>query len=207
MVELFGAGDDRRGLLEQPGLLALLAKPNQSDPIHRGVFVRERLLCQDLPPPPDDVEIRPPDPSPGASTRERFAEHTADERCAGCHQLIDPIGFGFEAYDAIGRFRTTDEGVPVDDSGEIVGTTDADGPFEGVRELSSLLAESDQVNECVATQLFRSMVGRRETPLDECSIDHLFERAASEGWSIPEILVALTTTDAFLYRVVPERSE
>ena len=195
---------DRHGLLTQPGLLALLAKPNQSDPIHRGLFVRERLLCQHLPPPPDDIVIRAPDPEPGLSTRERFSEHSSNEACVGCHQLIDPIGFGFEAYDAIGRFRTTDEGVPVDDSGEIIGSVDADGTFEGVPGLNQLLVESEQARECVAKQMFRFTFGRTETTRDDCSLAILYETARSTGWNIREMLVALTLTDAFLFRVAPE---
>ena len=195
---------DRQGLLTQPGLLALLAKPNQSDPIHRGLFVRERLFCQHLPPPPDDIVIRAPDPEPGLTTRERFSEHSSNEACVGCHQLMDPIGFGFESYDAIGRFRTTDEGVAVDDSGEIVATEDADGPFDGVPGLNERLAGSEQVRECVAKQMFRFTFGRTETTRDECSLAILEETGRSTGWNIREMLVALTLTDAFLFRVAPE---
>jgi hypothetical protein len=195
---------DRHGLLTQPALLALLAKPNQSDPIHRGLFVRERLFCQHLPPPPDDIVIRAPDPEPGLSTRERFAEHSANERCAGCHQLIDPIGFGFEAYDAVGRHRTTDQGVAVDDSGEVFSTLDADGPFDGVPGLSERLAGSEQVHECVAKQLFRFSVGRTETTRDACSLEILYEAGRSSDWNVRAILAALTQTDAFLFRIAPE---
>lgn len=192
----------RAGLLTQPGLLAVLSKPNQSDPIHRGLFVRNRLLCEHLPPPPADVVIVAPDPAPGLSTRERFAEHTENPRCQGCHRLIDPLGFGFEHYDALGRWRDTDEGVPVDASGEVVGTDDADGPFDGVPELAAQLAGSDHVRECIAIQWFRYAVGRTETARDTCSVQTLNERFRESGYDLRELLVSVVRTDAFRHRRV-----
>ncbi|HEY3593720.1 MAG TPA: DUF1592 domain-containing protein, partial [Polyangiaceae bacterium] len=95
------------GLLTLPALLAINAKPNESWPIYRGKFVREALLCQELPAPPPNIP-KPPDVSPGVSTRQRLSQHETDPSCSGCHSLMDPIGFGFESFDAIGRYRNTD---------------------------------------------------------------------------------------------------
>ena len=193
----------RAGLLTQPGLLTVLAKPNQSDPIHRGLFVRTRLLCQQLPPPPDDIAVVAPDPAPGLTTRERFAEHSTNERCRGCHQLMDPIGFGFEHYDAMGRWRELDEGVPVDASGAVHATVDADGPFEGVPELAGQLAGSLQVRECVAMQLFRYAMGRTETEWDLCSVQRLQDDFRESGYDLRELMVAVVLSDAFRHQRVP----
>src|SRR5262249_15310942 len=148
----------------------LYAKPNQSSPVHRGKFVRERLLCQTLPPPPANIVITPPAVRAGVSTRERFTEHSASDFCAQCHHLMDPIGFGFEHYDAMGLWRSTDQGQPVDADGEILDSTDADGPFTGAVELGKRLAASDQVRQCFATQWFRFAYGRGETADDACSL-------------------------------------
>lgn len=197
-------GEERYGLLTQPALLAILAKTNQSDPIHRGKFVRERLFCHNLPSPPDDLVIRAPDPAPGLSTRERFAEHSSGESCRGCHELMDPIGFAFEHYDALGRFRAEDDDRPVDASGEIFVTDDADGPFYGVGELSERLAGSRQVQECVTRQLFRYAVRRVETSQEQCGMDELFDASAETSWNIRDILVRVTATDGFVYRRVLE---
>jgi hypothetical protein len=195
---------ERSGILTQPGMMALLGKGNQSDPIHRGVFVRTELLCQHLPPPPADLVIVPPDPEPGISTRERFSEHTANPACAECHTLIDPIGFGLENYDGMGRFRLEDEGTPVDASGELTYTSDADGPFDGAAELSARLARSSEVRQCVARKLFRYSVGRTEQDAERCQLEHVYEIAEDAGWSIPQILQELTQTNSFRHRRVEE---
>ena len=98
------------GILTLGAFLTTHAAPTSSSPIHRGVIVRERLLCDHLEPPPEGLDIMPPVFDPGLTTREQFAAHTEDDQCRGCHRLIDPIGFGFEANDGIGRFREQEAG-------------------------------------------------------------------------------------------------
>ncbi|WP_437580357.1 DUF1592 domain-containing protein [Sorangium sp. So ce887] len=190
----------RAGFLTHASLLSVLAKPNQSSPVHRGKFVRERLLCQTLPPPPPDIDIQPPEVRGGIPTRRRFERHAEDPSCSGCHRLMDPIGFGFERYDGIGLYREVDEGVLVDASGEIAGSRGTDGHFDGAVELAHRLAESDEVRQCVATQWFRFGYGRAEQAEDECSMSQIQEAFAEGGYSIKALLVALTQTDAFRYR-------
>jgi hypothetical protein len=198
--------DRRAGLLTHPAMLTMLGKSNQSDPVHRGIFVRERLLCQHLPPPPPGLMVTPPDLQPGLTTRERFAQHRSDASCASCHRLIDPIGFGFESFDALGRFRTEEEGLPIDASGEIVDGGDANGPFDGVVELSERLAQSDAVRACVSRQWFRYALGRVETNEDRCSLESMRVRFEESGFDLRELVVALVTTDAFTHRRIPAES-
>jgi hypothetical protein len=190
----------RAGFLTHASVLASLAKPNQSSPVHRGKFVRERLLCEILPPPPNNIEIKAPDVTPGVSTRERFSQHRDDPNCATCHVLMDPIGFGFEHYDGIGLWRDNDEGVPVDATGEIAGSRSANGTFDGAIELAHQLAESEQVRQCVVSQWFRFGYGRAEQEEDRCSMDQLQQAFAESGHNIRALLVALTQTEAFRYR-------
>ncbi len=192
--------EQRAGLLTMAGLQARLASARGSDPIHRGLWVRERLLCQGLPAPPPDVDVVPPDPEPGASTRDQFEQHTADESCAGCHSLIDPIGFGFEHYDAVGAWRALDNGVTVDASGNVSATDDADGPFDGGVELARRLAASEQVRSCVATQWFRYAFARAEQPADDCTRSQIEDAFAAAGQDIRELLVALVLSDGFRFR-------
>lgn len=192
--------EQRAGLLTQASLLSYHAKPNQSSPVHRGKFVRERLLCQTLPPPPNNIEIKPPDVKPGATTRERFSEHAKNPACIGCHQLMDPIGFGFEHYDGIGMWRDEDQDLPVDATGKVIKTSDIDGAFDGAVELAKKLAESEEVRQCVATQWFRFGYGRAEGEEDACTMADLQGVFAASGGNVRELLVALTQTESFLYR-------
>ncbi|MCA9581495.1 MAG: DUF1592 domain-containing protein [Myxococcales bacterium] len=199
--------DERLGLLSHPALLTVLAKQDGSDPIHRGKFVREEILCQKLQPPPDDVIAELPEPEPGLTTRERFAQHSSDPSCSGCHSLIDPLGFGFEHYDGVGKFRTMDGGESVDASGEVTSTDDANGEYTGVPELAMLLADSDQVQKCMARQIFRYASGRTELPGDSPSLNRVYEAASGSGWSIRDLLVFMVQTDAFQYLRIPEMEE
>jgi hypothetical protein len=185
-------------------LLSVYALPDQSSPVHRGKLVREQVLCQPMPPQPAGLVVVPPEVDPRRPTRERFDQHAADPSCSVCHRLMDPIGFGFEAYDGIGRFRDRDGGRAVDARGQLT-DTDADGPFDGVPELAARLAGSAQVRDCAATQWFRFAFGRQEGPGDSCSLRALQAAFAAAGGDVRELLVALTTTDAFLHRpALPE---
>jgi hypothetical protein len=194
------APSERAGLLTQAGVLAVHALPNQSSPVTRGKFVRERFLCQEPPAPPPNLNVTPPEVDATRSTRERFAQHTADAACSVCHELMDPIGFGFEAYDAVGRFRTTDAGKSVDDSGWVAKSADLDGTFRGARELGEKLAASAQVRDCVTTQWLRYALGRFEGAGDLCSLTQLQSKFNASGGDLRELLIELTQTEAFLYR-------
>ena len=198
--------EQRFGLLTQPALLALLAHSDQSAPVLRGAFVRERLMCIEVTPPPPTVNAVPPPVDPNATTRERFAQHTAEPACAGCHVLIDGIGFGLERYDQFGRYRDAENGLAVDESGEVVGTEDAelDGTYMGARELAARLASSSRVRDCVATNFYRYAMGRVEGPEDQCSMDQVKQRFADSGGAFSELLVGVALSDAFRYRAALE---
>lgn len=195
-----GLGGQRFGFLTQGSFLALNAKPNQPSPIHRGKFVREKLLCDILPPPPNNVLIRPPDVKPGSTSRERFEQHTKDASCRQCHQLMDPIGFGFESYDGIGKYRTEESGKAVDNKGQFVNTLDLDGTFEGVPALAQKLAGSKQVSDCLVAQWFRFGYGRVEQPEDKCTVERLQKSFTAANKDARELLIQLALSDAFRYR-------
>jgi hypothetical protein len=192
--------DQRAGLLTRAGVLAAHALPDQSSPVSRGKLVREKLLCQPPPAPPPNANITPPEVDPTKSTRERFAAHTAEPSCKACHELMDPIGFVFESYDALGRYRDSDGDAPVDSSGWISGSEDADGELANARELAERLAASGQVRDCFATQVFRFGFGRFEAPADACSLAEAQEMFAAADGDLRELLVALTQTESFLHR-------
>jgi hypothetical protein len=190
----------RSGILTHASLLATHAHTDQSSPVHRGVLVREHFLCQQLSPPPPDVDVVPPELDPDASTRERFEQHRTDPACAGCHELIDPLGFGFEHYDGIGAYRAEEAGKPVDASGEIVGGDAADPVFDGAIELGQMLAESEQVRTCVAQQWFVYGFGRTRGDGDDCSFVAMYTAFAESDHDIRELLLAMVATDSFRHR-------
>ena len=195
----------RPGLLSQASFLAAHAHPDQTSPVHRGRAIRESFFCETLPAPPPDVDDTPPDPDPSLTTRERFAAHDEVAACAGCHQLMDPIGLAFEAFDAVGQHRTMEAGRPVDTTGAIVGT-DVEGPIDGVRELSERLVESGQARECLVRNWYRFALGRLESEAELCSLVEAYETFERSGRDVRELIVAITRTDAFrLYRI-PEVS-
>lgn len=187
------------GVLTLPAVMATFAKTDESSPVHRGVFVREALFCESPPAPP--AEIPPaPEVDSGGSTRERLAEHVVNPACAGCHQLLDPVGLGLEHYDAIGLYRTDDGGKPVDANGELIGT-DVDGPFVGAVPLGEKLAASETVEQCITRQWFRYATSRFEEDESEiCTIKDLVSQFRDAGRSLEALPQAVVLSDAFRYR-------
>jgi hypothetical protein len=198
-VALDGTG--RAGLLGQGGLMAMLASTNQSSPVARGKFVREQLLCAQMPPPPMDVVIELPKLDPNLTTRERFRQHAEDPACSGCHRLMDPIGLGFEGFDGAGLTRTTEAGRALDLSGEIV-DFGGDGRFVGPLELARKLESSPMVQDCVVRQWFRFAMGRAEVEGtgDVCSLRKVAQRFHASGFKFLELVQALTETEAFTHK-------
>ncbi len=189
----------RAGLLTMGTLLTINSHTNQTSPTLRGRLIREQLLCDTVPPPPPNVSTEAPTVEPGSTGKDRFKQHTADPACAGCHGLMDPIGFGFENFDTVARYRDEEGGKPVDATGELVGS-DVNGPFDGVVALASKLASSEEVGACYAKQWFRYGYGREEMEADACTIAEIDSKFSASGGNIKELLVTLTQTDAFLYR-------
>jgi hypothetical protein len=187
----------RSGILTRGAVLSLTTKPNMGDPVHRGIYVRERILCTPLPPPPPDIVVVAPDPDPTLTTREQFSIHSSEPACAGCHRLVDPIGFGLERFDPVGRFRELENGKEIDDSGEVVSTLDLDGAFIGSAELAHKLAESEQVQRCVVLNVLRYAHGRSETSAELCDVDDLYQSYAESGYDMFALLSAIINSSNF----------
>ncbi|MCA9543504.1 MAG: DUF1588 domain-containing protein, partial [Myxococcales bacterium] len=191
----------RRGVLTQGAVLAATAKPNMTSPVHRGIFVREHIFCEALPPPPADLVVVPPDPDPNLTTRERWAIHSSEPACSGCHSMIDPPGFLFEGYDAVGKHRTVENGHPVDATGTIIGAGELNGDYANGVALAQALAPSETAHRCVTTQFFRYAFGRGETSIDACTLDGLYTAYAVDGgFDFTALVTALTTHPSFRFR-------
>ncbi|MBZ2183510.1 MAG: DUF1592 domain-containing protein [Bryobacter sp.] len=200
----------RAGILGQALFLASTAKPDDTSPTARGLFVREQLLCQHVPPPPPGVDTNLPVLSEAKplTNKQRLAVHLSNSSCAGCHTLIDPIGFGFEKFDAIGSRRETARLVfaarkgnsapstvelPLETQGYVAGL--ADSAFDTPAQLGAILARSPVCQDCIVRQIFRYTLGRMETPADRRLLRHLFSRFRDSQFRFKELMLALAVEE------------
>jgi hypothetical protein len=194
----------RAGLLTHAGLMAGLAHENRTSFILRGKLVREAILCTDIPPPPAGVDTSEMNIPPTATAKQRSEMHRRDPACASCHSVFDPIGFAFEAYDPIGRFKTTDAmGQPIDTVGNLTGTTSLDGDFANAVALMKKLGSADEVGQCVTKMWMRFGLGRLEDDTQDAgSLAGAFKAMKDGGGKIPDMLAALARSDAFRHQKV-----
>jgi Protein of unknown function (DUF1592)/Protein of unknown function (DUF1588)/Protein of unknown function (DUF1595)/Protein of unknown function (DUF1585)/Protein of unknown function (DUF1587) len=188
----------RRGLLTQPAFLTLSGAPDGSHPVKRGKAVYVKLMCGVLPPPPANVPPAQP-ASAGGTTRQRFAAHDQNACATGCHALMDPLGFAFEHYDGIGRYRTTDNGQPVDASGKIP-IDGVEHAFADATQLTQLLATSDTVRQCFSKQWFRFAMSRLETEADAASLSSIAAAFAKNQFDVRDLAPAIASSRSFRYR-------
>jgi len=188
----------RLGLLTEPAFLTLAGSPDGSNPVKRGKAVYTKLMCGTLPPPPPNVPPAKP-ASAGGTTRQRFTEHDQNECAKGCHLLMDPIGYAFEHYDGIGRYRTTDNDQPVDSTG-MINIDGADKTFADAVELTKILSTSNTVRTCFAKQWFRFAVGRLETNDDAPSIAAVATAFASNEFDMRDLAPAIAASRSFRFR-------
>jgi hypothetical protein len=195
----------RAGLLTRLGFLAANAYSNQSSPIHRGAFIQRQVLCATIPDPPPNVPKLPPLMAT-QTTRQQVDMHTAPAECAVCHHvLINPVGFGLENYDAVGQYRSTENGVQIDATGNLAGTAAAvagGATFtDGVSE-SAQIAASIEARSCYATHWVRYAFGRQETTGDSCAVAAIATRLGDDNYKVTDLLVDMTRTKAFMFRAV-----
>ena len=194
----------RGGLLALGAVMASHGHANESAPIPRGNFVRRRLMCQELPPPPEELDTSFPDPDPDYTTRERFEEKTGDPDCQTCHLYINGVGFGFAAFDGAGGYRTTDNGKQVNTYGEIHGLEslldDSSAAYDGVGQMQQVLSQTDSSKRCLATQFYRFARGYIETSSDENTIDNLTQLFAASDYNLQDLMVGITQLQTFTLR-------
>jgi hypothetical protein len=209
----FPADSHRAGFLGEAAFLAANAGPTETSPTARGIFIREQLLCQHVPPPPPNVDTNLPEATEEKplTRRQRMTAHVENQLCASCHRLMDPIGFGLESFDAIGRFREhetilIEEGaekrkkpktidLDLDTHGEVAGLPNSQ--FSDSRQLGSILAGTKVCQECVVRQMFRYAFGRLETSADEETIHQLFATFRDSGFHFKDLLIALVRSPEF----------
>ncbi|MGZ3420977.1 MAG: DUF1592 domain-containing protein [Polyangiales bacterium] len=183
----------RRGLLGQIAILSLYAHPTSSSATLRGKFVRQKLLCVEIPAPPVNVNTALPEPTDSAKTlRDRVKIHFQNPTCAGCHKIMDPIGLGLEQFDGIGRWRTKENGATIDPSGTLDGTD-----FGGPSDLAQVIHDHRDFPTCIVKKLYAYATGFTPADVERPTIDALAERFAAAGYRMKPLLSALATSPAF----------
>jgi hypothetical protein len=204
---------ERAGILGQAAFLALTSKPADTSPTARGLFVREQFLCQHVPDPPPGTNsnLPPLTEAKPRTNRDRLAVHLTNASCAACHKLIDPIGYGFERFDAVGGYReklkltffpTRGEGkrdgrtveLPLDTSGSISGIQGSE--FSSPKGIGDILAGAPECQECIVKQYFRYTYGRPETMADRPVIQAAFQRFRNSQFNFKEVMISVITAHA-----------
>ena len=219
---------NRKGILTHPAWLIAHAQNLETDPIHRGKWIREKLLAGTIPDVPITVDaVIPPDPH--KTLRQRMENRTGESYCWRCHQKMDPLGLTFENYDDFGRYRTMENlehpdnlikeakrgelnsfgaslaiyrTLPVDPRGVLEGTGDPklDGEVKDAFDLIDRLAKSTKVRQSIIRHAFRYFLGRNETLSDSKTLMDADKAYLENDGSFDEVIVSLLTSDSFIYR-------
>jgi hypothetical protein len=189
----------RAGLLTQPALQVLASPlPERSSPTMRGAEIWRKFLCKAVPLPPANVP-KPETIPPGATTRQWLEKAVSQSAsCNACHSLLDPLGLAFESFDAIGRWRTTDNGGSVDVSGLRINIFQPPPVISGAVELAKLLADRPEAHECMVRQWLTYALKRELTMADEATVTQVAATFRARGFNLQELILAVLTTDAFL---------
>jgi len=199
------SGLPRKGLLTQVGFLALFAGEHQPDPIHRGVFINQQILCVDISPPPNITLPPIPMNQPNQTNRQAIEAINGRGTCGqGCHAtIINPAGFAFEHYDPLGRYRTTDSGLEIDTS-DTISLDGAEVKFSDAMEFIDLLANSDAAHHCYARNLLSYLNGRLADASDAATLEAAMAQSKAEDLSTKDLIRSLVQSESFLTRLAME---
>jgi len=187
---------NRRGLLAQGSVLTVTSYPTRTSPVKRGKWVMTQLLCTEPPAPPPGVEGLVTEEMPTGTIRQRLEKHRESPVCNSCHQEMDNLGFGLEQYDGIGAFRTEDGGFPIDASGVLPGGK----TFDGMQELSAIIAADPRFLHCVSEKMMTYALGRGHDPADEGHLSHVEAELRDRGESLRTLIKLVATSEPFRMR-------
>jgi hypothetical protein len=189
------ASGDRSSVLGKGGVLLVTSNPTRTSPVKRGKWVLGRLLCQEPgPPPPGTEDIRDAGLPANATTRERLAEHRKNPACASCHNAMDPIGFGLDGFDAVGRSRTKEDGGQLLD---VSGVLDTGKSFIGAAGLGGALKSDPRFTNCIAEKLFMYGLGRDRTPGDTPALTEIHAKFSAKNYVLSELVAQIATSRSF----------
>ena len=208
------ADSPRRGILGQLSVLALHSHATRSSPTLRGAFIRINLLCTEIPPPPADVVTELSETDPTLSIREQLWEHRENPVCASCHELMDPIGLGFENFDGLGQWRENEWLLTFDENGDVLRdenndrvlvrgadidpSGDLDGvAFDNVTQLTQAIHDHPDLGPCLTRSLYRFATGHIDAPSEEAQLRELSDGFASDGYRVRSLMRAIALSDGF----------
>ena len=199
---------NRGGILTMPGILATSSFPNRTSPVNRGVWVLEQVLGENVPPPPPNVpslEKQDKRIIANLTLRQRTELHRSNPVCANCHKVLDPIGFGLENYDAIGRWRTVDDSAgKIDASGELPGGLH----FTTPAELKRIIADrKDDFCRSLTSKLLAYALGRQLEGVDEIVVDQMTDSIKKDDYRMQTLVLSVVTSDPFTHRRVTKPGE
>lgn len=201
-VDYAAGGGRDPGILAHASILTGYATAGTSSPTQRGKLVRTRILCQNLPPMPSDLDTKLKPPTQAETTRAHYLEHSANQPCAGCHKMMDPVGFGFEHYDGFGRYRDQDNGFQVDATGTIYGMNgEPDVSFDGLTELENSLAGDQDVQRCLVRYWAYYAFGSASWSQDACTYQAILDDAAAGQSALRAVLMGIIHAPRFTRRV------
>jgi len=193
----------RVGILQHGSFLSVFAHEAESAPVLRGKAVLTRVLCRKIPAPQElGIDLMFPAPDPNATTRSRFERHAVDPQCKSCHAQLDPVGFTFENFDAVGRRRSTDAGLPVDTRGSIT-LNGSSLEFKDSAELSQAIAESEELRNCAARQVVRFASGRVDERAETAFVAEVATLPFTWRASLLGLFLSYVKSDGFAWRVSP----
>jgi hypothetical protein len=199
---------NRGGILGMPGILAVTSFPNRTSPVKRGVWVLEQVLGEEVPPVPPNVpalEKQEQKAIESLTLRQRTELHRKDAVCANCHKIMDPIGFGLENFDAIGRWRDRDDsGGPIDAAGELPGGEHFNSP----KELKTIIAaRTDDLARNVTEKLLAYALCRQLEGYDQIVLDQLMEAIGRDGYRMQTLITEIVTSYPFTHRRIQDPGE
>lgn len=183
----------RTGLLTSAAVIAANSPTNRTSPTYRGVFLLERVLCEEPPPPPKDV-LTELSTDASLPLRQRLEQHRADPACKACHGLFNPLGLTFEAFDAIGRERNSEAGQPIDTTGTL-----GEMRLTGPKDVAAFVAADPRSERCFAHQLSDYATGHAETPGEKGAVDSLRDALLGGGYRFDALVAALIKNPSFRY--------
>lgn len=195
----------RSGFFTQAAFLASQSDPSDFSPVHFGFFVANQMLCNIIPPPPNNIPALPSDPNHPMTVREKYAAHLEMPACAACHLTFQPMGWAFEQYRAIGTYQPVQNGVSLGGDGALVGS-DVDGPYIGARALAELLAKSAKAQACFVAKTYEYALGRpitqsaTRTDVDAASISASTARFVASNTEIRDLMASVVESPAFILR-------